>query len=76
MKRVTKVIAIVLTAALMLTGCSNKGIHMSKHRKSRKCNCPTFSEKVRQDMRNNIFYPTTIETTITNDEEKTFIHLS
>ena len=34
----------MLVATLMLAGCSRKGVHMSKHRKSRKCNCPTFAE--------------------------------
>ncbi|MCR4816197.1 MAG: hypothetical protein K5842_03295 [Bacteroidales bacterium] len=28
---------------LLATGCSRNGVHMSKHRKSRKCNCPTFT---------------------------------
>lgn len=32
----------MLVATLLLAGCSRKGVHMSKHRKSRKCNCPTF----------------------------------
>ena len=35
---------VTLVATLMLAGCSRKGVHMSKHRKSRKCNCPTFAE--------------------------------
>jgi hypothetical protein len=35
----------MLVAALLLTACSRKGVHMSKHRKSRKCNCPTFTER-------------------------------
>ncbi|MBR3829000.1 MAG: hypothetical protein IKJ40_06905 [Bacteroidales bacterium] len=34
----------MLVATLLLAGCSRKGVHMSKHRKSRKCNCPTFAE--------------------------------
>ena len=34
----------LLVATLMLAGCSHKGVHMSKHRKSRKCNCPTFAD--------------------------------
>lgn len=33
---------VMLVATLLLAGCSRKGVHMSKHRKSRKCNCPTF----------------------------------
>lgn len=56
MKKSTKVIAIMLVAATLLAGCSRKGIHMSKHRKSRKCNCPTFSENVKQEMGSSIFY--------------------
>lgn len=35
---------VTLVATLMLAGCSRKGVHMSKHRKSRKCNCPTFAD--------------------------------
>lgn len=34
----------LIVATLLLAGCSRKGVHMSKHRKSRKCNCPTFVE--------------------------------
>lgn len=34
----------LIVATLLLAGCSRKGVHMSKHRKSRKCNCPTFAE--------------------------------
>ena len=34
----------LLVATLLLAGCSRKGVHMSKHRKSLKCNCPTFAE--------------------------------
>ena len=44
MKRLTKIIVLTLVAGLLLTACSNKGVHMSKHRKSRKCNCPSFVE--------------------------------
>lgn len=36
--------AVVLSAVVLLSSCSRKGVHMSKHRKSRKCNCPTFAE--------------------------------
>lgn len=35
---------VMLVATLLLAGCSRKGVHMSKHRKSRKCNCPTFAD--------------------------------
>ncbi|MCR5065951.1 MAG: hypothetical protein K6A67_09335 [Bacteroidales bacterium] len=44
MKQRSKIILSLLVLALLSTGCSRKGIHMSKHRKSRKCNCPTFTE--------------------------------
>ncbi len=37
--------AAVLAAALLLTACSRRNVNMSKHRKSRKCNCPTFTER-------------------------------
>ncbi len=33
----------LLLCALLLCGCSRRGAHMPKHRKSRRCNCPTFS---------------------------------
>lgn len=39
----------LLVATLMLAGCSRKGVHMSKHRKSRKCNCPTFAENTQNN---------------------------
>lgn len=43
-RRAMRLVAVVAIAAtIMMTGCSRKGIHMSKHRKSRKCNCPTFA---------------------------------
>ena len=35
-----------VVVVVMLAGCSRKGVHMNKHRKSRKCNCPTFVEQV------------------------------
>lgn len=38
-----RVVVVVIAATLLMTACSRKGIHMSKHRKSRKCNCPTFA---------------------------------
>lgn len=44
--------ALLLLAAflgLLAAGCSNKGIHMPKHRKRRHCNCPTFSESLPRD---------------------------
>ena len=39
----TAAVALVVVC-MLLAACSNKGVHMSKHRKSRKCNCPTFVE--------------------------------
>ena len=27
----------------LLASCSDKGVHMPKHRKRRHCDCPTFS---------------------------------
>ncbi|MBQ6956764.1 MAG: hypothetical protein IJP80_09145 [Bacteroidales bacterium] len=44
MKQHIRIVVIPLMAAIVLSGCSRKGIHMSKHRKSRKCDCPTFTE--------------------------------
>ncbi|MBO4307973.1 MAG: hypothetical protein J5848_06665 [Bacteroidales bacterium] len=44
MKRFSKIILLLLLVAVLLTSCSNKGVHMSKHRKSRHCNCPTFAK--------------------------------
>lgn len=40
----------MLVATLLLAGCSRKGVHMSKHRKSRKCNCPTFAENTQNNI--------------------------
>lgn len=34
---------------MLAVGCSNKGIHMPKHRKRRHCNCPTFSQSLPPD---------------------------
>ncbi len=28
---------------MLCSACSNKGVHMPKHRKKTHCNCPTFS---------------------------------
>ena len=35
----------LLTLLLLafLAACSNKGVHMPKHRKRRHCDCPTFA---------------------------------
>ncbi|MBP5327105.1 MAG: hypothetical protein J6Y98_04250 [Bacteroidales bacterium] len=44
MNRKTRTTLLLVGCLLLATACSNRGIHMSKHRKSRKCNCPTFAE--------------------------------
>ncbi len=36
-------LCLLLVAALLLGSCSRRGAHMPKHRKSRRCNCPSFS---------------------------------
>jgi len=38
----------ILAISILATSCSHRGVHMSKHRKSRHCNCPTFGEMVPQ----------------------------
>lgn len=43
MRRISTYILVVLLL-LLTTGCSRKGVHMSKHRKQRHCDCPTFSD--------------------------------
>lgn len=45
MNRKTKKTLLLVGCLMLTTACSNRGIHMSKHRKSRKCNCPTFAER-------------------------------
>lgn len=45
MKTILKKTLTIMVVMLLLSGCSHRGIHMSKHRKSRKCNCPTFAER-------------------------------
>lgn len=52
MKHRQRNIAFFFLGAFLLmfaVGCSNKGIHMPKHRKRRHCNCPTFSEALPHD---------------------------
>jgi len=44
MKKMIKYLSFLCIILILLTSCSRKGVHMSKHRKSRKCNCPTFVE--------------------------------
>ena len=42
MKKKTYIIGL-LALALLLGGCSRKGVNMNRHRKKRHCDCPTFS---------------------------------
>ena len=44
MRKTLRICTFLVALALLTVSCSRKGVHMSKHRKSRKCNCPTFSE--------------------------------
>ncbi|MBQ9587102.1 MAG: hypothetical protein IJR26_04505 [Bacteroidales bacterium] len=39
----SRLIIALMLLCLLLPSCSSRGVHMSKHRKSRHCNCPTFS---------------------------------
>lgn len=46
MKYTRRNLSLTLLAILLLAfaaGCSSKGVHMPKHRKRRKCDCPTFA---------------------------------
>ena len=46
MRTTKRHIALVLTGLFLLSflaSCSDKGVHMPKHRKRRNCDCPTFS---------------------------------
>ncbi len=46
MKYTRRNLSLTLLAVLLLAflaGCSSKGVHMPKHRKRRKCDCPTFA---------------------------------
>lgn len=38
-----RIVLVLMVCALLLSGCSRKGVHMPKHRKVRHCNCPTFA---------------------------------
>lgn len=46
MKRWLRHLVTALVLTLLLSSCSNKGVHMSKHRRSRHCDCPTFSQAI------------------------------
>lgn len=41
--RLSVAACLLLSAALLLGGCSRRGAHMPRHRKSRHCDCPSFS---------------------------------
>ena len=46
MKHTRRNLSLTLLTLLLLAflaACSNKGVHMPKHRKRRHCDCPTFS---------------------------------
>ncbi|MBP5515738.1 MAG: ABC transporter permease [Bacteroidales bacterium] len=47
---------VLLVVALALGSCSRKGIHMSKHRKSRRCNCPTFTQSDPPPQSSTVYY--------------------
>lgn len=42
MKRIATPLIVAALLLLLLAACSRHGVHMSKHRKSRHCDCPTF----------------------------------
>lgn len=46
MKHTRRNLSLTLLTLLLLAflaACSNKGVHMPKHRKRRHCDCPTFA---------------------------------
>lgn len=46
MKHTRRNLSLSLLTLLLLSflaSCSNKGVHMPKHRKRRHCDCPTFA---------------------------------
>lgn len=43
MNRRLTIVVVLLLAGVLMCGCSRKGVHMTKHRKKRHCDCPTFS---------------------------------
>lgn len=49
MKHALRNISLAFLAVLLLSflaSCSNKGVHMPKHRKRRHCDCPTFAQNL------------------------------
>lgn len=48
-KRTTALVLLAIMLAAFAAGCSNKGIHMPKHRKRRHCNCPTFAQYTQEN---------------------------
>lgn len=57
MKRLFKITLAVALTLLLASSCSRKGVHMSKHRKSRKCNCPTFVWQANDQQADAYAYP-------------------
>ena len=60
MKHTRRNLELTLLTLLLLSflaSCSNKGVHMPKHRKRRHCDCPTFAYTTPQ-------HPTTEDGTI------------
>ncbi len=51
MKHTRRNLSYTLLALLLLSflaSCSDKGVHMPKHRKRRHCDCPTFAHTAPQ----------------------------
>lgn len=49
MKHPRRNIALLMLSLLLaafVAGCSDRGVHMPKHRKRTHCDCPTFSEHI------------------------------
>ncbi|MBQ3983114.1 MAG: hypothetical protein II633_05010 [Bacteroidales bacterium] len=49
MKHPRRTLSLLFLSVLLLAfmaSCSNKGVHMPKHRKRRHCDCPTFAQMV------------------------------
>ena len=64
MKPILKTLLLLLCVALLFSACSRKGVHMHKNRKSRHCNCPTFSQTVTQQ-------PSAAQAAVSYDESGT-----